>query len=164
MRYLLDTNVVEHAWRYSLGSENVLADPIDQLAATDQERLASDLRALHDLLERTHRGAPEFIVAAASLRELAESNVLDADRVMAWAQELAEYAAPVEWAEEWSSLRESLVLLDFVRLGDAVLICETARLDCTAMLTCDYRLARQRHRIRRVSGVDVLTPSFSVAS
>jgi hypothetical protein len=104
-------------------------------------------------------GNPEFIVAPASLRELADSNDMDSEEVVDWAHDLAAYAAPDEWREEWPSLRQSSVLADFTRSGDAVLICEAVRLGCSALLTCDYRLVRQKQRIKAVAGVDVLTPS-----
>lgn len=159
MRFLLDTNLVEHGWRYRLGSED--HEPaLDMLDGSGQERLASDLRVLDTLFMRAQRtGSPEFIVAPESLRELADSTDAGAAEVLTWAQDLATYMAPEGWPDQGVSLRQSPVLADFARPGDAVLICETNRLGCAGLLTCDYRLFRQRARIKRVAGVDVLTPS-----
>jgi hypothetical protein len=104
-------------------------------------------------------GTPEFRVAPASLRELSRSRAVDAGDVLAWAREVAAYAAPDDWKEEWSSLRQAPVFADFVQPGDALLVADAVRLDCAALLTCDYRLVRQRQRIKRAAGVDLLTPS-----
>lgn len=160
MRFLLDTNLVEHGWRYRLGSEDHEPASLDVLEGSGQERLASDLRVLDTLFMRAQRtGSLEFIVAPESLRELADSTDPGAAEVLTWAQDLATYMAPEGWPDQGVSLRQSPVLADFVRPGDAVLICETNRLGCAGLLTCDYRLVRQKARIKRVAGVDVLTPS-----
>jgi hypothetical protein len=104
-------------------------------------------------------GSLEFRVAPASLRELADSPDVDADEVFAWARELAAYSAPENWHDELSSRSQAALFSDFVRPGDAVLIGEAIRLGCAELLTCDYRLVRQRDRIKRVAGVEVMTPS-----
>lgn len=157
MRFLLDTNLVEYGWRYRIGTEEsstaTIPDP-------PHARLTRDLRALDTLFAVAQRyGSLEFRVAPASLRELADSPEVDADEVLAWARELAAYAAPVDWRDELSSRRQAALFTDFVRPGDAVLIGEAVRLGCAGLLTCDYRLVRQRDRIRRVAGVEVMTPS-----
>jgi hypothetical protein len=84
---------------------------------------------------------------------------VDADDVFWWGRDLAGHDAPEDWFNEASSQRQAPLFADFVRPGDAVLVCEAVRLECDALLTCDYRLVRQKGRIRRVAGVDVLTPS-----
>jgi hypothetical protein len=62
---------------------------------------------------------------------------MEAAEVYKWAHELTAYAAPDDWREEWPSLRQSPVLADIARSGDAVLICEATRLGCSGLLTCD---------------------------
>jgi hypothetical protein len=157
MRFLLDTNLVEYGLRYRIGTED---SSIAAILDPPHTRLARDLRALETLAEPARRyGSLEFRVAPASLRELADSPEVDADEVLAWARELAAYAAPADWRDESSSRCEAALFSDFVRPGDAVLIGEAVRLECTGLLTCDYRLARQSDRIKRVAGVEVMTPS-----
>jgi hypothetical protein len=157
VRFLLDTNLVEYGWRYRIGTEE---SSIATVLNPRHARLARDLRALETLFRLAQRyGSVEFRVAPASLRELADSPEVDADEVLAWARELAAYAAPGDWRDELSSRRQSTLFSDFVRPGDAVLIGEAVRLGCGGLLTCDYRLVRQRDRISRVAGVEVMTPS-----
>jgi hypothetical protein len=157
VRFLLDTNLVEYGWRYGIGTEE---STVAAIPDPPHARLARDLRALETLFSLAQRyGSLEFRVAPASLRELADSPAVDAEEVLAWARELALYAAPEDWRNESSSRRQAALFSDFVRAGDAVLIGETVRLGCSALLTCDYRLVRQGDRIRRVAGVGVMTPS-----
>jgi hypothetical protein len=154
---MLDTNLVEYARRHQLGTENACVAAWSDPA---HARLWGDLAALDRLLMLASRyGTPEFRVAPESLRELARSTAVDAGDVLAWARAVAAYAAHDDWSDEWSSVRQAPVFADFVRPGDAVLVAEAMRLNCGSLLTCDYRLVRQRQRISRVSGVDVLTPS-----
>jgi hypothetical protein len=157
VRFLLDTNLVEYGWRFQIGTEESFVATIADLP---HARLARDLRALETLFGLAQRhGSLEFRVAAASLRELSDSSEIEADEVLAWARELAAYAAPEDWHDDSSSRREAALFADFVRPGDAVLIGEAVRLECAGLLTCDYRLARQSDRIRRVAGIEVITPS-----
>jgi hypothetical protein len=157
VRFLLDTNLVEFGWRFRIGTEE---SSVASMPDPPHARLARDLRVLETLFALAQRhGSLEFRVAPASLRELNASPEIDADDVLAWARELAAYAAPGDWREESSSRREAALFSNFVRTGDAVLIGEAVRLGCEALLTCDYRLVRQRDRIRRVAGVKVMTPN-----
>jgi hypothetical protein len=157
VRLLLDTNLVEYAWRHRLGTEGSTAASVP---VPPHGRLAADLRALDVLLALANRyGSLEFRVAPESLRELSRSPEADAADVLAWAHELVAYAAPHDWHDEASSHRQAPLFSDFARPGDAVLIGEAVRLSCDGLLTCDYRLVRHRARVRRVAGVDVLTPS-----
>jgi hypothetical protein len=163
MCHLLDTQIVEYGWRYHLGSEEsssgTLTDP-------SQARLAADLRALDTLFELAQHGALEFCVAPESLRELADSPEVDAGEVMSWARDIASYAAPDDWHDDESSIRQAPLFADFARPGDATLIAEAVRLGCATLVTCDYRLAREqtRARIKRIAGVDVVTPSELLAA
>jgi hypothetical protein len=156
VRYLLDTNLVELGWRYSLGSEDATAASL----SGSQARLESDLEALDRLLVLAQRyGSLEFRVAPQSLRELIESPEVDAEEILSWARHVASYTAPVGWNDDSSSRRHAPLFSDFVREGDAILVSEAVRLECDGLLTCDYRLVRQQARIARVAGVTVLTPS-----
>jgi hypothetical protein len=157
VRFLLDTNLVEYGWRYRIGTEE---SSVATIPDPPHARLARDLRALEALFALAQRyGSLEFRVAPASLRELADSPEVDADEVLAWAHELAAYAAPEDWRDDPSSRRQAGLFSDFVRPGDAVLIGEAVRLGCAGLLTCDYRLVRHGDHIRRVAGVEVMTPS-----
>jgi hypothetical protein len=156
-RHLLDTQIVEYGWRYRIASEDTT---VPAFADPSQARLSADLGALEELFELAQRyGALEFRVAPESLRELADSPEVDASDVMSWAQELAFYAAPDDWPHDASSRRQAPLFDDFVRPGDSILVAEVLRLECDGLLTCDYRLHRQRLRIKRVAGVSVLRPS-----
>jgi hypothetical protein len=156
-RHLLDTHIVEYGWRYRLGSEDSSAA---SLTDPSQARLAGDLQALDSLFELAQRyGSLEFRVAPESMRELARSAEVDAGEVIAWARDVALYAAPDDWRDDASSLRQAPLFDDFVRKGDRILIAEVVRLECDGLLTCDYRLHKKRERIKRVAGVTVLTPS-----
>jgi hypothetical protein len=156
--YLLDTNLVIQSWRYQVGSEDFDYDRIDELYRSGQERLASDLVALHDLFAHSsERGWPIFCVAPATLREVGKSTERDRDAILRWAYELAEYDAPDDWREERISHLQAEVLHRPSHGVDSILLAEAGRLGCEALLTCDYRLHRRRDRIKRLGPI-VLRP------
>ncbi len=158
MSYLLDTNLVIQSWSYQVGSESFDCDRIDELYRTGQERLASDLVALHDLFAHSsERGWPIFCVAPATVREVGQSTERDAAAIIRWAYELAEYAAPDDWRQERISHFQAEVLHGHSRGVDSILLAEAGRLGCEALLTCDYRLHRRRNEINRLGPI-VLRP------
>src|SRR6266540_5947500 len=131
--YLLDTNLVIQSWSYQVGSESFDCDRIDELYRTGQERLASDLVALHDLFAHSsERGWPIFCVAPATVREVGQSTERDAAAIIRWAYELAEYAAPDDWRQERISHFQAEVLHGHSRGVDSILLAEAGRLGCEA--------------------------------
>src|SRR5438128_745957 len=130
--YLLDTNLVIQSWRYTVGNECFDGDRVELLYTKGQERLADDLFALHHLFVPVERGYPIFRVAPATLRELAESDEEDADSIITWGEELADYQAPSDWSRERISTYQSEILHPHARGVDSILLVEAARLGCDA--------------------------------
>lgn len=158
--FLLDTNAVEFIWKYGLatgGEVDVLSEVAD-LYRLGQERLAADILALDDLVKMASRGCPVFRVAPESLRELARSAEAEASDVCSWAWDLATYSAPRDWGGERRALLQAPVLHPHSTGADAVLLAETTRLGCDALVSCDYRLHRRERRIRALGPI-VLRPT-----